>query len=199
MLHSIDAKTFSNLQLNAGVFLKNFTYNTATDNETLLALVKTALGKPDNRLGATRGGGSFAFTPTLRDIEVDGKRGAFVGSQVIDDAQIKLSTTIVEMTAENLAIALGSADVTTDDKVKTIKIRTALLPKDYITNIVWVGDLSDGRFAIIDLQNALNTAGATFSFQDKGEGTIPVEFTAHFKDIDNDYFPVNIVIFDKTE
>lgn len=41
MTTGLRASTFENLQLNAGMFLANFDYSTATDAATLGALLKT--------------------------------------------------------------------------------------------------------------------------------------------------------------
>ena len=51
---------------------------------------------------------------------------------------------------------------------------------------------------LIELSNALNITGANFTFTDKGEGTLPVEFTAHQDSLDDmEYAPCQIVFFDK--
>ena len=47
------------------------------------------------------------------------------------------------------------------------------------------------------IKNALNTAGATLTWTDKGEGTIPVEFTAHQDGLETDgYAPCEVIFFD---
>jgi hypothetical protein len=62
--------------------------------------------------------------------------------------------------------------------VTTLTIRTDIEDNDYIPKLCWIGDTSKG-FVMIELDNALNVAGATFTFTDRGEGQIPVEFQAH--------------------
>ena len=86
--------------------------------------------------------------------------------------------------------------MTDSDTKHTIKIRSDIKDADYITSLVWVGDTSKG-LVLIAIKNALNTAGATLTWTDKGEGTIPVEFTAHQDGIETDgYEPCEIVFFD---
>ena len=82
------------------------------------------------------------------------------------------------------------------EKKHTIKIRTDIKDADYIESLVWVGDTSKG-YVLIAIKNALNTAGATLTWTDKGEGTIPVEFTAHQDGLETDgYAPCEVIFFD---
>lgn len=198
MTTGLRASTFENLQLNAGMFLANFNYSTATDAETLGALLKKEREKTSGSalIGATRGGGTFVCTPNTRSIEADGKREEWKGSSVNDGWTIKLTTTLLEINADNLKWSFGTADVTATEKMHTIKIRTDIKDADYIDSLVWVGDTSKG-YVLIAIKNALNTAGATLTWTDKGEGTIPVEFTAHQDGLKTDeYAPCEVIFFD---
>lgn len=198
MTTGLRASTFENLQLNAGMFLANFDYSTATDAATLGALLKKEREKPSGSalIGATRGGGTFVCTPNTRSIEADGKREEWKGSSVNDGWTIKLTTTLLEINATNLKRSFGTADVTDTEKKHTIKIRTDIKDADYIDSLVWVGDTSKG-YVLIAIKNALNTAGATLTWTDKGEGTIPVEFTAHQDGLETDgYAPCEVIFFD---
>lgn len=198
MTTGLRASTFENLQLNAGMFLANFDYSSATDAATLGALLKTEREKASGSalIGATRGGGTFVCTPNTRSIEADGKREEWKGSSVNDGWTIKLTTTLLEINATNLKRSFGTADVTDTEKKHTIKIRTDIKDADYIESLVWVGDTSKG-YVLIAIKNALNTAGATLTWTDKGEGTIPVEFTAHQDGLETDgYAPCEVIFFD---
>ena len=198
MTTGLRASTFENLQLNAGMFLANFDYSTATDAATLGALLKTEREKKSGSalIGATRGGGTFVCTPNTRSIEADGKREEWKGSSVNDGWTIKLTTTLLEINSANLKRSFGTADVTDAEKKHTIKIRTDIKDADYIESLVWVGDTSKG-YVLIAIKNALNTAGATLTWTDKGEGTIPVEFTAHQDGLETDgYAPCEVIFFD---
>lgn len=198
MTTGLRASTFENLQLNAGMFLANFDYSTATDAATLGALLKTEREKASGSalIGATRGGGTFVCTPNTRSIEADGKREEWKGSSVNDGWTIKLTTTLLEINPNNLKRSFGTADVTDTEKKHTIKIRTDIKDADYINSLVWVGDTSKG-YVLIAIKNALNTAGATLTWTDKGEGTIPVEFTAHQDGLETDgYAPCEVIFFD---
>ena len=143
-----------------------------------------------------QGKGTFVCTPNTRSIEADGKREEWKGSSVNDGWTIKLTTTLLEINASNLKRSFGTADVTDAEKKHTIKIRTDIKDADYIESLVWVGDTSKG-YVLIAIKNALNTAGATLTWTDKGEGTIPVEFTAHQDGLETDgYAPCEVIFFD---
>ena len=189
-------ETFENLQLNAGIFLKDFDYSNITDATDLKTAIASAISS-DKSLGATRGGGSFVVTREIRSPEVDGKRYGFVGDSFVDSTDARLSTTLIEMTPQNIVDAFGSATATTSGKKTTIKLGTAIDSDSYLSKLCWIGDLADGRLVLISLDNALNTADFNLTFTDKGEGTLPVEFHAHQSSVeDYDYAPFEIVYFD---
>lgn len=194
----IRAGAFDNLQLNAGVFLVNFSYNSITDSTALKTAIASALSTPANILGVTRGGGSFTVTRETRTPEVDGMRYPFKGADFVDSVDAQLSGTLLEVTKENFKLLLGSGDATTSGKKTTITMRTAMVSSDYISHLCWVGDIADGRCVLIELDNAFNTADFSMTFTDKGEGTMTFEFHARQAAVnDYDNAPFRVVIFDK--
>lgn len=173
----------------------NFDYSKITDLDALKVAIKSALDSYDTTVGATRGGGTFSAVPSMRQIEADGKRYEFVGSEMIDKWDIKLTSTLIEIAPGNIARVLGTGEVSQNEgkTITTVKARTALKDSDYIKTLTWVGDTSEGAM-MITLHNALNTSGATLTINDKGEGTLPVEFTAHQNDVEStEYAPFEIV------
>ena len=197
MVTGLRPTTFENLQLNAGVFLLNFEYGdfeTVAELETAILL---ALEQETDILGATVGGGAFECTPEIRTIEADGMRYPVIGSTVNDMWTVKLTGTMKEITPDNFAKALMCADKAVSGNKTTIKVRTDIRLSDYIPNLCWVGDTSKG-FVLISISSALNLTGASFTFTDKGEGTLPFEFQGHQDDLTNmQYAPCEIVFFDR--
>lgn len=188
--------TYKNLQLDAGVFLVNFSYSSATDSAALATAITTAIGTPANYLGATRGGGTFEAVPDTREIEVDGVHSPFVGSTKINSWDIRLTTTLIEVTPAHIKEALGAATVSTSGKKTTITINNQYADANYIDHLCWVGDTSEG-LVLIELDNALNTSGLTLTFTDQGEGTFPVEFVAHQGSLTaGSTAPARIIFFD---
>ena len=192
-------ETFENLQLNAGITLVNFDYSNIADAAALKTAIAAAKTAGTKLLGATRGGGTFTMTREIRQVEADGVRFRFVGSEIVDSADAYLSETLIEVTPEHIKNVIGNADVTVSGSKTTVKIRTAIEDEDYLENLVWIGDTSKG-FVLICLYNALNTADFTLTFADKNEGTINCEFHAHQGDVDDfDEVPCEIVFFDVAE
>lgn len=188
--------TFEKIQMDAGVLLKNFDRASITTKEALAAAIASARGT-EAWIGATVGGGSFSATPTTREIEVDGMRSAFVGSTLNDGWEVKLSATLAEFTPENIKMALGAADATKNEKVTVIDLRTDFAESDYIETITWIGKLTNGSFAMIEIENGLAVGGFNFTFADKANGTIPIEITAHQASVENqDKVPCHIVFFE---
>ena len=131
-------------------------------------------------MGATRGGGTFTATPTMRSIEADGKRYEFKGSTVIDTWDIKLTATLMEITPDNFVLALGTAEKTEDKsftvgKKTTIKLRTNIEDGDYIQNLVWFGNTSKGFVAIALECTEQHGCDADFQRQRRGHnpGRVP--------------------------
>lgn len=196
MMTGLNPATFEKLQLNAGLFLRGFDFSSAVTAAQLRLLVADAIEDGSCVIGATRGGGTFQCTPSLRSIEADGLRSPTVGSTVNDGWIVKLSGTMLEITPENFAAALICADVTRQGSMTTLQVRSEINDEDYIPSLCWIGDTSRG-FVLIELTNALNMKGAAFTFTDKGEGTLPFEFQAHQAPEDDPaYAPFRIVFFD---
>ena len=191
-------ETFENLQLNAGILLTNLDYSSIADASALKTAIASAITAGTTLLGATRGGGNFTVTRTIREPEIDGRRYPFKGGKFVDSVDAHLSTTLVEITPGNTVKTLGSATATTSGKKTTIKMHTAIEDSDYISSLCWIGDLADGRLVLINLKNALNTSDFTLTYTDKGEGTLAADFHAHQAGVmDYDEAPFEIVYFDK--
>ena len=194
-------KTFKKLLLNAGAFVMDFDpaeYTTAAALKTALA---TALSDDTKRLGATRGGGEFHVAREMRQVEADGGRYRFVGDTTVDSADAYLSTTLLEAgNPKVMETAMGTAEVTTTGKKSLLKMRSRIQESDYIKDLCWIGDVSDGGFCVIHLLNAFNTTDLTLTFADKNEATLPVEFHAFQDDVENyDYAPYEVIFLDVEE
>lgn len=217
----IRAEGFENLQLNAGVFIANFDLTNINDVAALKTAVAERIANSDlgnsadasslmsGILGMTSGGGTFTITRETRQPEVDGRRYNFKGSSFVDSMDGYITSTLVESVQENWAKLLGTMNLTESEEVETeegqespahpytylnFAIKTALTDGSYLTNLVWVGDIADGRYVAIEFDNALNTSDLTFTFADKNEGKLPFEFHAHqgaVRDYDNAPFRVH--------
>ena len=191
--------SFEHLQLNAGIFLKNFDHSAARNAAELKELIADAILREDGVIGATRGGGTFQCKPETRQVEADGARYAYKGGVLNDRWVVKLTGTMLEITPGNFASALMGGEITRTGGTTVVRARTDIREADYIPKLCWIGDTSRG-FVLIELDNALNISGAAFTFTDKGEGLLPFEFQAHQADaIDGDHAPFRIIFFEEME
>jgi hypothetical protein len=91
--HGVSTSTADRLLKEAGVVYLDF-YN-ATEPGTLL--------------GATQGGNTFEINRTLRDIRPDGAKGPVKGFRRLEEVVATLKVNLLEITAENLRMALAGA------------------------------------------------------------------------------------------
>jgi hypothetical protein len=181
-----NTNTAKRLLLDAGAFY----FNVDMDNPDPLS---TGI-----LVGATRDGGEFNATPEMRYIPIDGVKGKAKGLSVIDSWEVTMRANLLEISADSLKTALASATQTTGtgnlEGYETIKANNKVSLVDYIDNVTWVGNLSgiDNRPAVIQLYNAINTTGLSFSTVDKNEAVISLEFTGHYDvtSLDNPPFAV---------
>lgn len=173
-LNGFTPKTAKNLQLDAGILVKNHKVGDEI--------------KEESKLGATSGGSSFTATPEMRNLfeDLDGARGNYKDGNVIDSWEVSLSVTVKESTLENIKLALGAADsAAAEGKIaeshQKITPRMDIKSSDYLENVCWIGTLNGSDdFVIIELKNVLNTNGFNFTTTDKGTGAIALELKAHF-------------------
>lgn len=133
-------------------------------------------------LAPTRGGGEFRASVELRDIEFDGKVAATAGAQVIDGNAASIKVTLLNLSQENLRLALPGALVDTgeDGKIKNPKI--GLIPDDaYLSNVTVFGKTLDGKYKKFVINNPMSEGELGVKMQQKAEGELEVEFTAHDK------------------
>lgn len=188
-LNGFTKNTAKNLQLDAGIFLKS-----VEDCQKLAQDIKgLETGKSLDdilppgavKIGATSGGGNFTATPEIRNLteDLDGARGSYVDGNVIDNWEIKMTTTMAEITAENLKMSLCASDIknaTGEDLYDEITARNDIKTTDYINNICWLGNQQGSDIPIIiEIKNVINMSGLNFTFADKDKGKIEVEFTAN--------------------
>ena len=174
----------------------------STTNSSLIidaGAVYINLGLADERLlGATSGGNQFTLETEFHTPEIDSVRGAVKGTSRIVAAKAILKTNLIEVTTDNLELALPGTDPATASAPASIVVgaplgtaaanahtkftRTRRLQDtDYIANIAIVGEVSGkAENIIIILKNTLALGNLELGFEDKGEVILPVEFTAHY-------------------
>lgn len=183
----IPANTFKELQLNAGVLLKEFTPSTAQVGA-------------DAIIGATTGGISFTAVPTYSDMgeDIDNCPKNMKELKKLDSWEIKLSGTFVSVSAANVKSMIGAADIDTSDSTKIVP-RNDITAADF-TDLWWVGDYSDkngatnGGYMAVHMMNTLSTGGLSIQSTDKAKGQFAFEYTAHYSIDAQDTVPFEVYV-----
>lgn len=183
----IPATTFSEIQLNAGVLLADFTPADGTFELTDI-------------IGATTGGVSFSDSMTFTDFgeDIDNCPRNMKELKQLDAHEVTMSGTFVTVTAETVKTLIGVADIAGGDNTKVVP-RNDLLDTDF-TDIWWVGDYSDkngetkGGYVAIHLMNALNTGGFQIQSTDNGKGQFAFSFMGHYSMAAQDTVPYEVYV-----
>lgn len=175
MITNLTTKQIESIQIDEGVIFLDYGETT----ERLLA--------------PTRGGGEFAATVTVRDIEFDGRHGKTAGTQVIEEQGASIKVTTLDMSQENLAIAIPCCTVASSDG-KTIKNPpTGVIPmSEYLKNVTMFAKTIGGKYKKITIYNAMHETGFTAKAVQKAEGELALELLAHYphSDLDGDLWSV---------
>ena len=163
----IPKNTFDTLQMDAGVLLKNF------DPSNPVAPADTDI------ICATTGGINPSCVPTYSDLaeDVDNVPNNMKEFKHLDGWECKISTTGLGTSPELIQMALGCADIDSEDSTKVIP-RMDLEQTDF-KDIWWVGDKVNGGLVAIQLKNALSTGGFSLQTTKNGKGTVALEITGH--------------------
>lgn len=178
---------FGEVQLNAGILLKNFTPANGSFELTDI-------------IGATTGGVSFSDSVTFTDFgkDIDNCPKNMKELKQLDTHEVTMSGTFVTVTAETVKTLIGVADIASGDATKVVP-RNDLLDTDF-TDIWWVGDYSDkngetkGGYVAIHLMNALNTGGFQIQSTDKGKGQFAFSFMGHYSMSAQDTVPYEVYV-----
>jgi hypothetical protein len=182
----IPADTFKNLQMNAGILVKNFTPLT---------------GEVQDLVGATSGGVSFNASPSYTDFgeDIDNCPKNTMELKKLESWEtVSMSGTFVSVTKDLAKMLVAVGDIDSQDSIHIIP-RNDIELTDF-TDIWWVGDYSDvntgenAGFLAIHLFNALSTGGFQIQSSDKAKGQFAFEFTGHYSINAQDTVPFEIYV-----
>ena len=173
-------KTFKELQVEAGVLLKNFD----PENPELV---------DENIICATTGGIKPSCVATYSDwaSDVDNAKNNMKEFKRLDGWTCTLGFTALNASEEVIALALGAADTETGKVIP----RNEVADSDF-KDIWWVGDRSDGGLVAIKLINALSTGGFSLQTSKNGKGQISVTLTGHVSIDAQDVVPMEFYVQD---
>lgn len=164
MLTPIRTETAQNIALNMFVLSTGYTPGSG----------------PTGELGATTGGGTFTATPEVRVPGLNGLRKNTKGFMVIDEWEVSLKCSAVELTEAGLLLAAGYGSAATDANVTTITPAQGLVPDSEYADLWVSGNTSDGKIFAICIKNALNNNGVQLSFADKDTGKYDIDVRGNY-------------------
>lgn len=135
-------------------------------------------------LGPTRGGVECIITPSIRDIEFDGRKGKTKGLQVKDgeDAELKVSTLCCSL--ENLTYALHGVTSSTSSVEQDEESGFGVIADtEYLDNVAVVTKMLDGTFKVLTINNAMHEGAFSFKSNPKAENEHALDFFAHYDPI----------------
>lgn len=177
----IPEDTFKQLQLNAGLLLRDFDPATGEVKESDI-------------VGATTGGLNFTATPSYTDYgeDIDNCPANMMELKRLDSVEVKLSGTLLTATPEVARELAGAADIDGSDSTRVVP-RGELTTSDFVDRW-WVGDYGGSGFIAIHLLRTLNTGGLQLQSTDKGKGQFAFELTAHYSMDEQDVVPYEVYV-----
>ncbi len=185
---AIPENAFDGLQLDAGMLLKNFDLEEASNGN---------LGFSDSDIiCATTGGINPTCVPTYSDFaeDVDNAPTNLKEFKHLDGWECKIATTSLGNSPELIKISLGAADIDVTNTGKIIPRRN--LKQTDFSDIWWVGDRADGGFVAIKLMNALSSGGFSLQTTKNGKGQVSLEITGHVSITSQDTVPMEFYSID---
>ena len=162
MLYDLSTDKIQKIQINEGIVVLNL--NSANKNV----------------LGPTRGGAEFVVTPTIQDIEFDGRRGKTKGMQLKDSEDISLKINTLDCSQETLALAIPNSTVNASTKEIMQGDFGFIKDENYIDSISVITKTLDNKYKILEVKNAMHEGAFTFKAVDKNQNEHNLEFLGHY-------------------
>lgn len=170
--------------------LVNLTQNDVNKIQIDEGIVVKDFGETSQKvIGPTRGGAELTITPSIRDIEYDGRKGKTKGMQVKDGEDASLKVTALCCSQEMLAMALPGAVVGTGTDKVIKPSQFGLIPDNaYAKNIAIVTKMVDGTYKTLIINNPMHEGAFTFKTASKAENEHNLELQAHYDPYNADTF-----------
>ena len=179
----IPVNTFQKLSINAGVIVDSFTPDT---------------GVIGNILGATTGGVNVTATPSFVDFgeDIDNCPKNTKELMRTDEWTVTMSGTMLTVDAARVAELAALADVDLSDDTHVVFRRDIELTDFH--DVWFVGDYGVGGYIAIHMKSVLSTGGFQIQTADKGKGTFPFTYTAHFSIDAQDDVPIEVFVVNES-
>ena len=136
-------------------------------------------------LGPTRGGAEFTATPSIRDIEFDGRKGKTKGMQVKDGEDVSLKISTLCCSLENLKLAIPGATVNNSTQTLTPGNFGVVVSSAYLKNVAVVTKMLDGTYNILKVKNAMHEGAFGYKGVPKSENEHSLDFLGHYDATDS--------------
>lgn len=130
-------------------------------------------------LGPCKGGNSFLVEQEFKDVEYDGRRGKTKGMRRIINENASLTVRLMDLSQDNIKLALAGANIDGTTKAITNGDRT-ILDTEYLKNVALVGTTTGGKNKVVTLYNVLSDNGLSMEMVDKDELAVEIIFSAHY-------------------
>lgn len=136
-------------------------------------------------LGPTRGGAEFTATPSIRDIEYDGRKGKTKGMQVKDGEDVSLKIATLCSSLENLKLAIPGATINASANELVPGNFGLIDSNSYLKNVAVITKMLDNTYTILTVKNAMHEGGFTYKGVSKAENEHNLEFLGHYDPTDS--------------
>lgn len=133
-------------------------------------------------LGMCRGDNELSVEIEIREVEANGQKGKTKGARrkITENASLKVN--LIDLSIENLKIALPGSTLTVGKLENGWKISL----EDYIDNIVLIGKTMDDQYKKITLFNVLVDEALSLALTEKDEAVVEMTLSAHYDPTDLD-------------
>ena len=144
------------------------------------------LGEQDELvLGPTRGGAEFTATPSIRDIEYDGRVGKTKGLQVKDAEDVSLKIKTLNCSQETLKKAIPNSSIDNNGVLSQGDFGV-IASGNYIGKVSVITKTLDNKFKVLTMKNAMHEGPFGFKAVQKAENELNLEFIGHYDYTDPD-------------
>ena len=131
-------------------------------------------------LGPTRGGAEFTATPSIRDIEFDGRKGKTKVMQVKDGEDVSLKVSALCCSLDYLKLAIPGATVNSSTNKLTPGNFGVIEGSAYLKNVAVITKMLDGTYTILTVKNAMHEGAFGYKGVSKSENEHSMEFLGHY-------------------
>lgn len=181
--NQVTKESLDNIQINAGMILKNFTPSAP------------AAPSAADVVCATTGGITANCVPSYEDF------GADIDNCPLNTLEMKKITgwectfafTALDINEDTIALALGASGKVGNE----IQPKADVIPA-YFKDLWFVSERVDDKIIGIKLKNAISTGGFSYKTQKNGKGQLSVTLTGHISIEDTETVPMIFYICDES-